>query len=153
VTILALWKLGAAMNNPLVMVLVSLMLVSLSFACLWKTPPSLGREKRPSVGFYHRQSAKLWRSVVLAAAWWHCCVSGVAGDVHDFFFVPLLRRGHPRLASLIGNFVSMQLLSFLSFQWFAWLIAKDHLQAKWQAELDEDNRIYYRDRADKWGRP
>jgi len=141
------------MNNPLVMFLAALVLVSLSFACLWKTPPSLGREKRPSAGFYHRQSAKLWRSVVLASAWWHNCVSGVAGDVHDFFFVPLWRRGHPQTASLVGNFFSMRLLPLLSFQWFAWLIAKDYLQAIWQAELDEQNRLYLQDRSDKWGRP
>lgn len=131
------------MNNPLVMFLVSLVLVSLSFARLWKTPPSLGREKRPSAGFYHRQSAKLWRSVVLASAWWHNCISGVAGDVHDFFFVPLWRRGHPQTASLVGNFFSMRLLPLLSFQWLAWLIAGDYLRAKWQDELDAENYDYW----------
>jgi hypothetical protein len=138
------------MNNPSMLVLVFFVLAMLSPASLWKTPPSLGREKRPAEGFYHRLP-QLWRRVVLAAAWWYCCISGVAGDVHDFFFTPLWRRGHPKIGMFVANFFEMRLLPLVSFQWLAWLIARDYLQAKWQAELDEQNRIFYRDRADKWG--
>lgn len=130
------------MNNPLMLVLVFFVLSMLSTVGLWKIPPSLGREKRPAVGFYHRLS-QLWRLVVLAAAWWHECVSGVSAEVFDFFFVPLLRRGHPRLAHLVGNFFSMRVLSLVTFHWLVWLIAKKHLQAKWQIELDLANFDYW----------
>ncbi len=121
---------------------IQLFLFILSVAILWKNLPEWRTPRQTEEGIFHRWLAARWRSVVLAAAWWHDSVSGVSGGFFDFMYVPLRRLFGHELAYPVANFFSSRVLSFFTFHWLVWLVAKDHLQAKWQVELDQANFEY-----------
>lgn len=89
---------------------------------------------------------------VLAAAWWYDFTCGVA----------VVLAHYP--ATLCGRCVSLQLgfrvdstvdwlMRWLLLNKLAWLIAREHLLATWEAELDDERRLFVLDRSDQWGQP
>jgi len=81
------------------------------------------------------------RSLVLVAAWWILnVVSPPATAIYDpvWKFVDRLMPGH---GERVAEFLQMRLVPFLLLDFVAWPIAKEHLRAKWKAELDTENSI------------
>ena len=79
-------------------------------------------------------------TVVLAAAWWYeRAVNPVCAASFDWFYVPVRKRFGHVVAWRIATFFKMQLLPSLMCGQLAWMIAEDHLRAKWNAELRAEN--------------
>lgn len=89
-------------------------------------------------------NAGLGHTVVLVAAWWHVhIVSSISTAIYD----PVWSFGKlfwPEHAQRFAGFLELKLLPFLLLDWLAWPVACNYLQAKWQVELDEQNRSYAR---------
>lgn len=82
------------------------------------------------------------RSVVLAAAWWILyVVSPPATAIYDPAW-KFVDKFWPGYGQRVAGFLQMRLVPFLLLDFIAWPFAKDHLQAKWKAELDEQNRRF-----------
>lgn len=84
----------------------------------------------------------LFRFVILAAAWWYQRISFVRSVQFDPVW-NLGKRFWPKHAYQVATFLELKLIPFLLADWLVWPIAKDYLQAKWKAEIEEQNRQYY----------
>lgn len=82
------------------------------------------------------------RKVVLGAAWWYEEIVLSARVAADHATVVCLRR-------LVGISVACRIANwaestagYLAGEWPSWQIARRHLQAKWNLELEEANRKF-----------
>ena len=88
------------------------------------------------------QQAQRAGGLVLVVAWWYEHIEGpVACEVSHWFEV-VCRHCWPAHAWGVSNFVESLVRNLLG-DFIAWPIAEDHLRAKWNAELAEQNRQYH----------
>lgn len=83
----------------------------------------------------------LWRSVVLAAAWWHSIVGGLSVEIASWPTSLVWRFISRPFSCRVDNFVQA-VVCFLLFQWLAWFIAEDYLRSKWVVELEQANAAW-----------
>lgn len=82
------------------------------------------------------------RSVVLAAVWWYLnVVSPSATAIYDPVW-KLVDQLMPGYGQRVASFLQMRLVPFLLLDFIVWPLAEDYLRDKWQAELDEANRLH-----------
>lgn len=130
----------AAMNNAVLLVLAVSVIAAGLVASLWENPPDGRFSRQRRAGIFHRLLAKLWRSVVLAAAWW---VLNVVSPPATAIYEPALAVGQkfwPSYAERVAEFLEMELVPFLLLDFIVWPIAEDFLRAKLKAQREEENR-------------
>ncbi len=128
------------MGNTSMMALGFVLVGSYLSVSLWENPLGGRFIRQRQGGIFHRLLAALWRSFVVASAWWHqrVCMGLVDYDTVWHF----VDRFWPSHGQRVAHFVTIKLVPLLLLDWLAWPIAKDYLQNKWRAEDEIQNRLY-----------
>jgi hypothetical protein len=107
---------------------------------LWKNPLGWRLIRQSRGGIFHRLRAALCRPLVLACAWWYSEVVWGFNVIDPVWhFVDRFFPGH---GYRVGNFIEQKLLPLILGGWLVWPVAKSYLQAKWQAENAEFDRLH-----------